>query len=156
MKYRILTIDELTQLEEELKQFLIVNGIHDKEWLEMNSNEPQKAIELVEMFSDLVLDKVYQKIEFLEFRSTDNCLVFHFEKDSIELISIQLKEESTLDLSTVESIHAAIVNSSDDIIFFQTNKPYSSDKGFEVHQMLEQGCVLSSVEFWNALKICIG
>ena len=77
MKYRMLTADELVPFEEELKQFLIVNGVHGDEWEQMNRDTPEKAIELVELFSDTVLQKVYEKIEFLEFRSVDSCLVFH-------------------------------------------------------------------------------
>jgi len=45
MKYRILTADELVHFEEELKQFLIVNGVHGDEWEKMNRETPERAVE---------------------------------------------------------------------------------------------------------------
>ena len=42
MKYRLLTTEELEFFEDELKQFLIVNGFHDKEWREINKTDKSK------------------------------------------------------------------------------------------------------------------
>ena len=66
MKYRTLKEDELLGLEEEFKQFLIVNGIHNDEWVKMNQEETDKAVELVNIFSDTVLQTVYEKIKFID------------------------------------------------------------------------------------------
>ena len=62
MRFRNLTEIELEALSEELVQFLIVQGIDGDLWLEMNQKSPQKAIELVSLFSDTVLEKVYSKV----------------------------------------------------------------------------------------------
>jgi hypothetical protein len=62
MKYRCLTDDELRLLADDLKHFLIVNGVHAEEWEYINKVNPSKATQLVELFSDTVLDKVYSKI----------------------------------------------------------------------------------------------
>ena len=83
MKYRILSQEELELLEDDLKAFLIVNGIHGDEWREMNKSNPVKAVELVELFSDTVLQKVYDKIRFIEHRSPKSCMVFHLKEDKI-------------------------------------------------------------------------
>jgi len=100
MKYRILTDSELAYLEEDLKHFLIVNGVHAEEWERLNKEEKEKAIQLVEIFSDSVLQKVYEKMSFIEFRSVDSCMVFNCLPDKMELISIHKKSNSTVDLST--------------------------------------------------------
>ena len=83
MKYRMLSEEELQIFEEDLKQFLIVNGVHNDEWVEMNSNNPDKARDLVGVFSDSVLQKVYEKIRFIEHRSNSSCMVFHLLEDKI-------------------------------------------------------------------------
>lgn len=101
MKYRMLSTEELAHFEEDLKQFLIVNGVHGDEWEQMNRETPEKAIELVGLFSDTVLQKVYEKIRFLEFRSADSCLVFHCLSDRMLLIAIQ-GTKPEVDLSTPE------------------------------------------------------
>ncbi len=155
MKYRILSNEELSHLEEDFKHFLIVNGVHGEEWEALNKNDVDKAIQLVELFSDTVLQKVYEKIEYLEFRSLDTCMVFHLGKDKIELISIHRMAESIVDLSTVESIHEALKKSADQLNFFKTEKPYSKNREAEIHEMIEQGCLLSSSQFWTALALSI-
>ena len=151
MKYRVLTNEELIPLEEDLKAFLIVNGVDGSEWGKINVNQPEKAVELVELFSDVVLQKVYEKIQFLEFRSSTSCLIFKCGSESIDLISIQSLPESDCDLSTPESIHEALVKNSDSLTFFKSSKKYNGIREQEIHQMLESGCLLSSEDFWNLL-----
>jgi len=151
MKYRMLTDEELEVFAEDLKHFLIVNGVHAEEWEEINKNNKDKAVELVQLFSDNVLQIVYEKIKFLEHRSEKSCLVFHFESDKIELISLNAKEGET-DLSAPETIHDALVNRPNEITLFKTSKKYSKERETEIHEMLEQGCVNSSEEFWNSLN----
>lgn len=155
MKYRILRDDELEGLQEDFKHFLIVNGVHNEEWVEMNERQPVKAVELVELFSDAVLQKVYEKIQVLEFRSEKSCLVFKVGREVIELISIQAEAATSIDLSTPESIHAALVNDGKNLRFFKTEKAYSQVRELEIHQMIEQGCVPSVEGFWHALETVI-
>lgn len=156
MKYRMLTLDELGHLEEDLKHFLIVNGVHDTEWEKLNKEQPETAGKLVELFSDSVLQKVYEKIRFLEFRSKESCLVFHLEKDTIDMISIQCKTGAEGDLSTAESIHETILKYSENLSWFRTTKPYKDARELEIHRMVERGCLLSTEEFWSGLEKSFG
>ncbi|MEJ6583556.1 MAG: DUF6495 family protein [Crocinitomicaceae bacterium] len=151
MKYRMLTDEELEVFAEDLKHFLIVNGVHAEEWEEINKNNTKKAIELVELFSDNVLQIVYEKMKFLEHRSEKACLVFHFELDKIELISINVKGGRS-DLSSPESIHDALVNRPNEISVFKTSKNYSKSREIEIHDMLMQGCMNSTEAFWVSLE----
>ena len=154
MKYRILTEEELEVFAEDLKHFLIVNGIHAEEWEEINKNDKEKAIQLVELFSDNVLQIVYEKVKFIEHRSEKSCLVFNCKLDEVELISLNVKEGNS-DLSTPESIHDAMVNRPNEIALFKTSKKYSKNREMEIHEMLTHGCVNSSEEFWVALNMLI-
>ncbi len=156
MKYRMLTNEELLPLEEDLKAFLIVNGIHHEEWVELNSNEPDKARAIVGSFSDAVLQIVYEKLDYLELRSVESCMVFHFGKDELELIAINRKPGSNVDLSTPESIHTALQQQVDQLTWFSKRKAYADGREMEIHQLLEQGCVLSNKEFWDALREALG
>ena len=151
MKYRMLTDEELEVFAEDLKHFLIVNGVHTEEWEEINKNDREKAIQLVELFSDNVLQIVYEKMKFIEHRSEKSCLVFNCKPDEVELISLNVKE-GVSDLSTPESIHDALVNRPNEIALFKTSKKYAKEREVEIHEMLTQGCVNSSEAFWNSLK----
>jgi hypothetical protein len=157
MKYRMLTMEELSHLEEELKQFLIVNHVHKEEWETINKENPALANELVGLFSDQVLERVYTSIAFLEHRSMDSCFVFHLKEDSIEMIALQKKDNTntTFDFSTPENIHIALTKYPQNISFFKHTKGYSKKREEEIHQMLEQGCVKSTENFWTSLELAL-
>jgi hypothetical protein len=151
----MLNNEELEHLEMELKQFLIVNGVHSEEWLQINKTEPEKAVRLVELFSDSVLETVYDKIKVLEFRSPESCMVFYFHKYKVELISIQRNKDSKADLSSPESIHSSLINYSDELSFFKSEKAIQLTRNLEIHRMIEQGCYVSTIEFWESLNLAI-
>lgn len=148
----MLTKEELDVFEEDFKHFLIVNGVHNEEWVEMNKKNVEKASQLVELFSDTVLQKVYEKLKYLEHRSETSCMVFKFGDKEIELISMNVKKGGSADLSTPETIHQALLNKPDQLTFFKTKKNISSQREAEIHQMLGQGCVNSSEDFWISLE----
>ncbi|MNJ83272.1 hypothetical protein D3C87_06880 [compost metagenome] len=152
MKYRILSDEELQHLEGDLKAFLIINGVHAEEWEKLNQEEPQKALALVELFSDQVFQTIYEKIQFLEHRSPESCLVFRFLKEEQELIAIQRNPDSQLDLSSTEGIHQALSQHMKDLSVFTSKRAYVQEREQEIHQLIEQGAILSSEEFWNSLQ----
>lgn len=154
MKYRILTKEEMNIFDEDFKHFLITNGVTNEEWLEMNQSDLDKATALVELFSDTVLQKVYEKLQFIEFRSMDACMIFHCKKENMELISLN-KKTGNSDLSTPESIHSALSKSPEELSIFKTEKQYSTSREEEMHELFEKGCFVSSQEFWNALEVLI-
>jgi hypothetical protein len=151
MKYRMLDKEEMQIFDEDFKHFMITNGISNEEWLEMNKTDLKKATQLVELFSDTVLQKVYEKIQFIEFRSLDSCIVFNCLKDNMELISLN-KKGGDVNLSTPESIHNALTEQADNLTCFKTSKTYTSTRELEIHQLIEQGCFNSSKQFWEALE----
>jgi hypothetical protein len=111
------------------------------------------ASELVEVFSDTVLQKVYEKLEYLEHRSAQTCMVFRCMSDSTELIVLQRKPDTSVDLSNPDSIHDALVKQLDSITFYTSSRKNTKERELEIHQLIEQGCVLSSGEFWQQLKV---
>lgn len=152
MKYRILTNEELAILEKDFVAFLIVNGIEGDMWAKINQEEPDKAIELVELFSDTVLQKVYEKIFYLEKRSEESCMVFYIGEKDMQLIVLSRKSESTIDLTTPELIHSALTNNLSDLEVFSSKKPLNKTHELEVHDLVSSGCVLSDKSFWTSLK----
>ena len=145
-------MEELEVFSEDFKHFLIINGVHHEEWVEMNESKKEQANQLVMLFSDTVLQKVYEKIEFLEHRTEKSCMVFNINKEESQLISLTLKNESSESLSTPESIHSALQKGSKDISIFKTNKGLGEDRELEVHKLIEQGCVPSDKLFWESLE----
>ena len=81
VKYRFLTDEELKEFDEEFKHFLIANGLHAEEWKAMNEKDPDRAIEVVGLFSDLILDKVYDKTEYILHQNPTSLRAFKFYKE---------------------------------------------------------------------------
>lgn len=151
MKYRMLTAKEMEIFDEDFKHFAIANGVSNEEWLEMNGSNVELATKLVALFSDTVLQKVYEKVKYIEHRSPTSCLVFKLNDDQIDLISLSAKSD-VVDLSTAESIHSALVNHPAEVMIFQSQKAYAKVREEEIHEMLSQGCVNSSEAFWTSLE----
>ncbi|MFK7787047.1 MAG: DUF6495 family protein [Crocinitomicaceae bacterium] len=151
MKYRMLTTEEMEIFDEDFKHFAIANGVSNEEWLEMNQTDKEKAAKLVGLFSDTVLQKVYEKLKFIEHRSPSSCLVFRLNESDIDLISLNRKSDK-VDLSTADFIHDALVNNAPEITIFRSKKKYSKVREEEIHEMLAQGCVNSSEAFWIMLE----
>lgn len=150
MKFRMLSNEELQTLEEDLKHFLIANGVEGDSWKRLNEEEPEKAIELVALFSDLVLQKVYEKLEFLELRTPQRCMIFKFEESKAELIVIEAPEDT--DLSSPESIQKALTENLRDLNFYRSSKGYSKGREDEIHYWIEQGSTASHGEFWQQIN----
>lgn len=147
----MLTTEEMEIFNEDFKHFAIANGVSNEEWVEMNQSDPEKATKLVGLFSDTVLQKVYEKLKFIEHRSPSSCLVFQLNESDIDLISLNRKSEK-VDLSSAESIHDALVNNPSELTIFRSKKNYSKVREEEIHEMLSQGCVNSSEAFWIMLE----
>lgn len=144
----MLSIDELGHLEEELKQFLIVNGIHGEEWAMICNEEKEKANELVGIFSDQILQMVYQKINFLEFRSQDTLVLFRFFDDHAESITVQLGPVSNLDLTNDLDLDKALKNELKSMQIYKASKRYPETREMEIHHLSMKGCVTSNETLW--------
>lgn len=147
----MLTQEELHVFEPELKQFLIVNAVYDEEWRRINQHEPEKAQQLVGLFSDQILQTIYERIEFLEHRSPDTCLIFNCQSDRLLLIGLQ-HTHPELDFSTAEGIHQGLTKHVESIRWFKKSKPYHQTREREIHDMLENGCIPSSPAFWESIQ----
>lgn len=152
MKFKILSKEDLLHLEEELKHFLISNGVSNEEWIEMNESNPDQAIDLVEVFSDIVYQKVFENLKFVEHQSEKSLLVFKCGKEKIELIGLNVKEGKPGDLSTPEKIQTTLMDHASSLELFRSSKPYSKEREVEVFEMVESGCVNSHEAFWMQLE----
>lgn len=150
----MLSQEELQHLEAEFKQFLIVNHIHSEDWKKINESEPEKAIALVELFSDTVLLKVYEKVEYMEFRSKQLFSVYRIHSDKIEAIHVK-SEDHTVSLETDDEISLAINSNPSKISIYRAEKKVNPFKEDEVHRLVEQGCSKSTDNVWSQFSMFI-
>ena len=147
-KYRILNEEELKELEEEFVHFLIVQGIDNDKWVKINEQEKEKAIQLVEIFSNTVLEKAYSKISFLEYRSKTFYSIFKILKNETLVFKVSQKQKGTYDFLKDNELSIAIQEKRN-IIIEKGVKKHKEEKLKEVHKLCTQGCVISNEKRWG-------
>ncbi len=153
MKFRRLTIEELQGLEQEFVQFLAANTITGSDWAKLKEHEIEKANELIDVFSDLVFEKIIKDVLYLEFRTEKDIKTFHCQEDKIVLIGLQHKKPSTIDLSDEKQLKKAIEDASSSLQIYFTEKVYTPNRALELFRMLEHGAVISkNGELFKALE----
>jgi len=152
MKYKRLDSSELEALEKEFIHFLASAQITGSDWEKMKLKELSKAEELLDVFSDLVYEKVMNKIEFLEYRDNKSLNIFHFTENKVQLLGIRVKENSKLDLMAEGVFDQWNVNDSNAIHLVKSEKMYTKDKGQEVFELLQTGCLITDGKLYNLLQ----
>lgn len=147
MKYRCLSNEELSELEKEFKHFLISNGVHTEEWERLNKTKSKKVTELVEMFSDIVLDKALKNIKFLEHATSQDIKSFKCDDDKMVLIGITSKNKK------IDFTKDSLADFADELDIFKTSKPYHNERELEVFELLQSGCSIIDEARFNKLEV---
>lgn len=158
MKYRKLNLDELRDLREDFVHFLSANSVTAEDWVKIKKMDPDAAEKLIEVFSDIVWEKVLSRIRYVRFINPQAIRVIHFGENNAELIQLEIKDE-TFNLSDHENIRGMAEGNLDlrrfDPEMTTGNKKYSADREREIFIHLEQGWQPTDEVFWAALSSMI-
>lgn len=154
-KYRRLTTEELELLEEDLIRFLAANSITAEDWEKLKKDEPDKAMGLIDRFSDIVFDKVLSKDLDLEHRSSKKLKLFRCEQERIRLMGLDLPKDSPIDMTDPEAFRELMqepkkYGTGADL--YKAEKGYDKDREEEIKEMLEHGCRLTEKKFFSLLE----
>lgn len=147
MKYRILTDDELKELEEDFKHFLIANHVYDDEWVRLNKANDNRVLELIEKFSDIVFEKALGNIKFLEYLNKSGISAFHCNKEEMVLIGISSEKES------IDFTKHTFEDFKNDLTIFKTTKPYVKQREEEIFELLNSGCSIIDEERFKKIEL---
>ncbi|MEM6726048.1 MAG: DUF6495 family protein [Bacteroidota bacterium] len=153
IKYRRLRLDELEELEKEFIEFLAVHSITGPDWELLTRTNPQKVNEMVDLFSDVVMDKVLDKIKCLQFREPNEWKVFHLEKEQIHLIGLQTPENSSIDL-TKRVTSDELVDGGVEI--YEAEKAYTKERNLEIFEMIDNGAQMAEEALYYQMKQLLG
>ena len=149
-KYRLLTEDELTSLEPEFIQYLASNGIDATKWEEL-LEEDEVTVDLhISSFSDIVMQKSLENIEYIEHRTSNDLKLFHFGQDEAFLIAVK---SQPLDLENIEFFTPEQIQQTK---LFKANKKYTRSREEELYDLLNKGCVISKGTLYKQLKQLVG
>jgi hypothetical protein len=158
LKYRKLTLTELEGLREDYIRFLAANSITADDWVKLKNENQEATDKLIELFSDIVWEKILSKIQYVRVVSQTALRVMYFGEDKAHLIQLKLNSDD-FNFTNPETIKQ-IAEGSIDLLQFdpemiQGSKTYSTTREYEVFLALEQGGEPTEEVFWRALKSMI-
>lgn len=152
MKYKRLTTEELKELQPEFVHFLAAAQITGPDWDAMKKKELSKAEELIEVFSDMVYEKVMGKIKFLEYREKKTLNIFNCLEDRIVLVGLRVHDHSMLDLTAEDVFSQWTESNASAVNVMKTERSYQKERGVEVFELLQSGCLITDDRLFNILK----
>jgi hypothetical protein len=153
-KYRALYKEELLALEKEFVEYLVLNSITSDEWVKIKDTDPSKATKIIELFSDVVFEKILRSVRFLDYYSKSSIKTFKCEADKISLIGMDT-EDQNYDFSTPEGVAYARDYPPKDLSVYTKSKSYSSIREMEIFGMMADGCQVSKGEIYLSLEKAI-
>jgi len=153
-KYRRLTTEELHNLESDFIDYLVVNTITRDDWVKIKDTNPDKAGKIIELFSDVVFEKVMRQTHYLDHVSNSMITSFHYQPSQAVMIcaktnnpEIKLTElfgRKKNDFQTDKDL---------DIEIWTTTKSYSQQRELEIYQMITNGAVVSDGQLYKRLAL---
>jgi len=151
-KYRRLTQEELKHFESEFIDFLVVNGIVADSWEQMKMDNLKDANEVIDLFSDVIFEKVMRKSHYLEQRLNNRLFCFFFGEEKAELMLVTFDEGiNVANVDFDEMISKMNDGSGMTKINYQT-KEYINSREKEMFDLIQTGCEISDGEIFKSLK----
>lgn len=151
MRFRCLNDDELVELDKELVQFLILNHVYKEDWATMNQREPLKAKQLVEMFSDVVLEKVYSKVSYLERQVAKQICFCSLAESSAEMLTVEALVDD-IDLTNEDKLDEYLLLTPSKLSIYHGKKNFTKAKADEVFLLLNHRFVMSNEDRYQNLS----
>ena len=155
-KYRLLTQEELKQLEGVFINFLAANSITACDWERIKKEDKEKTNSLIRQFSDVVFEKTLANVELLEKRLSNKLLMYKFSDEDITLLGLEIIGDSPMDFReefNISQLSALFNDKNLNISFIIGTKPMFEDKKKEIFDLMESGAMISrNKELYEALE----
>lgn len=151
MKYRQLTKEQFEELHLEFATFLAAQQIDVKEWETIKKEKPEVAEEEMNVFSDVVWDRVLSKANYLEHFSENTINLFRCDPEEIHRIVVKINKEG-INLLNLDDFNWFVDNSQDaSIEYFKGQKPYIKERNLEIFDLIEKGSVVADGKLYEAI-----
>ncbi|MGB1247866.1 MAG: DUF6495 family protein [Chitinophagales bacterium] len=154
MKYRQLTLEELKPLEKDFLAFIIVNGYTGDDWDKLKTNSPEKADKILDLFSDMVFEKIMDDVKFLEFRSKNALHCFQCLAEKIVLVKMETQDVNA-DFSDNNYLANATQNPPKDLKVTTSEKEYTKERNLEIYDMTNNGCTIADGRLFKTLCLSL-
>ncbi len=151
LKYRRLTPAELETLEPQFVRFLVSNTVTAADWINIKKKEPQKAVQLVDIFSNAVFETTLNKVTYLKNKASKDLKIYHFEPDKIILMGLTAAADSPADFNNDEEL-LHLIQQAEGLSVYRAEKRYERDRLEEIFNMLENGALISDGTLFHLLE----
>jgi len=151
MRYAQLTKEQFEELHEEFALFLATQKIDISEWELIKKDKPEIADEELNLFSDLVWEKVLGKSKYLEHFSEGAINLFKCNDD--EMLRVVVKStEDNFDFTQKDKFEWFLDNSQDEKFeYFRGKKKYSKERNDDIFDLVQQGSVVCNGELYEGI-----
>jgi hypothetical protein len=154
-KYRLLSSEELHEMEKEFVEYLIINGITADEWATLKETGPEKVEKIIELFSDVVFESILQKVQFLEYREKKSLKVFQCLPSSLVAVVMECRGEEDVDFTNPSFIQKASTIPPASLQVYSTSKPYHKNREMELFDMIQGGCIITDDKLFKTLCLSL-
>jgi len=152
VKYHRLTHEQFEALHQEFAVFLATQGLDQSKWKEVKQNQPKKVELLLDLFSDVVWDKIISRCKFLEFSTPYQLFLFEILEKTASAIILKV-EKLKIDLKTSSGFQWVLDHiDSDQVTIYQGSRYYTSSRNHFVYDYLKKGAVQSEGKRFKALE----
>ncbi|MCK5467199.1 MAG: hypothetical protein KAI99_01775 [Cyclobacteriaceae bacterium] len=161
-KYRLLTIEELRELEKEFVEYLILNGITADDWTKIKSDNHDKASRIIHLFSDVVFEKIMRKTQFLEWRGANELKALQCLKDKFVVVGLNASKIPAspagghkANLNDPDYLNEAMLNPPSNLEIYTSEFPYDSSREEEIFRLTENGFQISDGKLFKTLCLAL-
>lgn len=154
VKYRRLTHDELEELKDDFINYLASQSISADDWESWKASDIERVDELVDLFSDIVLEKVLNEIDYLEMLDSNEIKIFSMDSENARMVGLKVKS-GEIDFRKEEDINAFFgdiqkgMNLKPEV--FQLKKEYTQSKAEEVFFLIKNGATVTDGELFKSI-----
>jgi hypothetical protein len=153
--YRRLTLEELSLLEKEFIEFLVVQGIEAAEWEKLKVHHSQEAEQLIDNFSDMVLDTTLSKIKFLEFISPTKIHIYQCLPEQLVLVAIEANENAPVDFTDEEKRFLYIQSILPELNIYTSSKKYHPTRSLELFKLTQLGSLITDDQLFKKVAVLL-
>ncbi len=156
MKYRRLTSEQLNEMHKEFAKFLATQKIDADKWQEIKDTNPELVQEQLDLFSDLVWEKVLNNVKYIDFVAPKQLDLFRANPETINRIVIKINKPD-FDFRNKKDYQWFIDNSTDkSFTYLKGEKPYTKERNKELFDMLLKGSYISDGKLFESVAKIIG
>jgi len=159
MRYHRLSKSDLEEMRDEFVTFLAAQSIRAGDWESMKTEDPEKAEELLDQFSDMVIHRALENISALKLISEDEIFVFLFEENEAKVIQLRIDAESgylLTDPETIQKLAKGELSLSDlKPVLEKGKKTLSGNREMEMYLLMRQGAEPCTAKFYeDFIRLC--